>query len=144
MPSVTNRVADFDIINTNHRSDISGGGHFGVDSAELIEELQVCDLGCDYRVFLGDIDLLPLLHRAGLDSADGDPSDVIGPIKVGYKQLQWGFGFDIWPGDFLDHHIEQRHHVFSWHFPVERCVAGASRCVDNIEVIHIVFATDVD
>jgi hypothetical protein len=75
---VRDRVADVDLLQADHGTDVAGADLVRFDAAQPVERVKLLDDGVDAAaVVLHHGDALILANLAGVDLADRDPADVV-------------------------------------------------------------------
>ncbi len=104
-----NGVADFDPLDADDGTDVAGVDLVDLDAAEVLEDVDRNGLGRrDAIVGLHQGDVLAFAESARLHPADGDTSDVIGPVERGDQHLQGTADVDVGARDFFEDHVHQQ------------------------------------
>ena len=135
---IAHRVADRDVFQSDQGRDVAGGGFFDLHAAELVEQVHLDDFD-ERRLVVGlhQGDLLAGADRAGVDAADGDAADVVGPVEVRDEHLQRRVGVDFRAGHVVEHHVQQRLHRVAAHGGVVRGVAFLAGGEDVREIVEM-------
>ncbi len=106
--TVTDRVADTQILNAGNRDDVTGGGNFSFGARQALECQHLIDLG-DTLVFAAEAHrvLLPRTNGAAMDAADADATNIAVVIKRGNLQLQRRGVIELRRRNFRQHGVEQ-------------------------------------
>ena len=92
-----------DVVEADERRDVAGGGFFDLRRGRACRTRgprrpSPC---VDWSPACISAICWPAANRAGVNAADGDAADVVGPIEVGDEHLQRRVGIDLRAGDRL-------------------------------------------